>query len=160
SPRSSTARCACTTAPTCSGWRSTRWGASTTRPRGCRTRDREPNVTVRAGLASKLTIAFAAVAVVPIAAAALVAQELVDARYRGDYARALDGAEKTVWREYDAAGDDVAKVVKRIARADDPVVGQVLLDLGKGDPDEERERALVHRAPDQMRAFQLDVFEL
>jgi nitrogen fixation/metabolism regulation signal transduction histidine kinase len=128
---------------------------------------------MRFTLATKLTVAFAAVAVVPIAAVAVVAQRLVEARYRGEFNRALDAAERNVRAEYDSASHDVERAVDRVARADDPMVGQLLLDLAKGGLDpagagsdeerqlrEERARALSHRAPEQMRALGLDVFEL
>ncbi|MSP61823.1 MAG: HAMP domain-containing protein [Myxococcales bacterium] len=115
---------------------------------------------IRFTLASKLTVAFAAVAVVPIVAVAGLAQRLIEQRYRGEFIRSLDAAQRDVVTEYDRAAGEVAAVAKRLARADDPVVGQLLLDLAKGGLDEERERSLLHRAPEQMRAAGLDFLQL
>ncbi len=115
---------------------------------------------MRFPLATKLTVTYVVVAVVPIVAVAVVAQRLVEARYRAEFKASLDTAERGVKEGYADAADNVKATVAGVATRENPVVGQVLLDLAKGGLDEERQRSLVQRAPAEMHALRLDAWEL
>jgi len=115
---------------------------------------------MRFPLWTKLMLAFAVVAVVSTALVALVAQRLIEARYRDETRRSLDRAAVDVRNEYEQAAASVEEKVRKVASAEDPFVGQVLLDVAKGGLDEEQQRSLVRRAPRQMRELDLDAFAL
>ena len=82
-------------------------------------------------LQTKLTVAFAAVALLPIAALTAVARVVVVERYRGEFTEALDRAENHVTDEYHRLQSDVEAATERIANADDRLLSPVLLQLAK-----------------------------
>ena len=82
-------------------------------------------------LQTKLTVAFAAVALLPIAALTAVARVVVVDRYRAELAETLDRAEERVTDEYDRLKSDVVSATKRVAETDERLVGPVLLQLAK-----------------------------
>ena len=110
-------------------------------------------------LQTKLTLGFAAV-LLPLAVQGVVARWLVENQYRGQFSRALDDAEAEVGREYRRLAEDVARATRRISRNDDPMIGRVLMELGKGPLDDEQERQLSADAQRQMRALGFDVLEI
>jgi hypothetical protein len=83
-------------------------------------------------LQTKLTVAFAAVALLPIAALTAVARVVVADRYRADFARQLDDADETVHREYRRLARDVEQSTARVASVDDRLVRPLLIALAKG----------------------------
>jgi signal transduction histidine kinase len=109
-------------------------------------------------LQTKLTLAFAAVALVPIAVLAGVARLVIANQYRGEYKRALEDAAAEVEREYGRLGDEVQGLVDRVARSDDPTLGPLLVELARGPLDDERRRELEAQADNERRALGFDVF--
>jgi signal transduction histidine kinase len=110
-------------------------------------------------LQSKLMLGFAVV-LLPLAALGYVARFLVENQYRREFQRVLDDAEREVAREYQRLAEEVARATQRIARVDDPVIGRVLVELGKGPLDEDQQRALAAYAQRQMRSLGFDVLEI
>ena len=111
-------------------------------------------------LQTKLTLAFVAVALAPIAVLAGVARVVISNQYRGDFRRTLEQAEAEVEREYQRVADDVREATLRVARVDDPTLGPLLVELAHGPLDDEHQRDLESRAETQMRALGFDVFEI
>jgi signal transduction histidine kinase len=111
-------------------------------------------------LQTKLTLAFAAVTLVPIGVLGGVARLVIANQYRAEFRRALEHAENETEREYQRLTDETAETLKRFARSDDPFLGQLVVDLAKGGLDDERRRDLPAEAEAQMRALGLDVLTL
>jgi signal transduction histidine kinase len=108
----------------------------------------------------KLTIAFAAVALAPIAVLAGVARLVISNQYRGEFRRTLEQARAEVDHEYDRMSDDVQAATKRVARVDDATIGPLLVELAKGPLDDDHQREVEARAETQMRALGFDVFTI
>src|SRR5581483_1895234 len=108
----------------------------------------------------KLTLAFAAVALAPIAVLAGVARVVVANQYRAEFRSTLEQAETDVEREYQRVGDEVADAVQRMARPDDPTLGPLLVALSRGALDDDRRSELEERAKTAMRALGFDVLEI
>jgi two-component system nitrogen regulation sensor histidine kinase NtrY len=111
-------------------------------------------------LQTKLTLAFVAVALAPIAVLAGIARVVISNQYRGEFRRTLEQAEAEVEREYQRIADDVREATARVARVDDPTLGPLLVELARGPLDDEHQRDLETRAETQMRALGFDVFEI
>jgi two-component system, NtrC family, nitrogen regulation sensor histidine kinase NtrY len=111
-------------------------------------------------LQTKLTLAFAAVALVPILVLAGVARVVIANQYRGEFKRTLEQAEAEVEREYQRMSEEVQAATARVARPDDPTIGPLLVALAKGPLDNDHEADLQARAETQMRALGFDVFEI
>jgi signal transduction histidine kinase len=110
-------------------------------------------------LQTKLTLGYAIV-LLPLAGVGFVARALVERQYRQQFQRALDDAQAEVAHEYQRLVDDVARATRRLARADDPVIGRVLVELGKGPLDDEQQRVLAGYSQRQMRSLGFDVLEI
>jgi signal transduction histidine kinase len=108
----------------------------------------------------KLTLAFAAVALGPIAVLAGVARVVVANQYRAQFRATLEQAEGDVEREYQRMGDEVADAVQRMAKPDDPTLGPLLVALARGALDEDRRDELEERAKTAMRALGFDVLDI
>jgi signal transduction histidine kinase len=108
----------------------------------------------------KLTLAFAAVALGPIAVLAGVARVVVANQYRAQFRATLEQAESDVEREYQRMGDEVADAVQRMAKPDDPTLGPLLVALARGALDEDRRDELEERAKTAMRALGFDVLDI
>jgi signal transduction histidine kinase len=108
-------------------------------------------------LQTKLTLAFAAVALVPIAVLAAVARLVISNQYRGEFKHNLEEAASEVDREYARMGDEVYSGLERIARVDDPLVSQFLVELARGPLDDERRDELETETETERRALGFDV---
>ncbi len=111
-------------------------------------------------LQTKLTVAFAAVALLPIVSVAAVARVVVADRYRGEYRASLDDAAEQVRAEYQRLADDVERATERLARPDDWLIEPVLLELARGPLDDDAARAVKARAAAAMHGLGLDVLEV
>jgi signal transduction histidine kinase len=111
-------------------------------------------------LQTKLTLAFAAVALAPIAVLAGVARVVVANQYRAQFRTTLEQAEADVEHEYQRVGDEVADAVQRMAKHDDPTLGPLLVALSRGALDEDRRSELESRAETAMRALGFDILEI
>jgi signal transduction histidine kinase len=112
-------------------------------------------------LQTKLTVAFAAVALLPIAALTAVARVVVVDRYRAEFADTLDRASDHVSDEYNRMKDDVEAATRRVADTDDRLLGPVLLQLAKERQlDDDVVRATQERAKGAMRALGFDILEI
>jgi signal transduction histidine kinase len=108
-------------------------------------------------LQTKLTLAFAAVALVPIAVLAFVARLVISNQFRGEFKAHLEEAASEVDREYARMGDEVYSGLERIARVDDPLVSQFLVELARGPLDDERRDELETETETERRALGFDV---
>jgi signal transduction histidine kinase len=112
-------------------------------------------------LQTKLTVAFAAVALLPIAALTAVARVVVVERYRNDFKEVLDRAEDHVTDEYHRLASDVEAATERIANTDDRLLSPVLLQLAKARHlDDEVAQATQERSRAAMRALGFDILEI
>ncbi|MGZ3408226.1 MAG: hypothetical protein ACXVAN_17375, partial [Polyangia bacterium] len=112
-------------------------------------------------LQTKLTVAFAAVALLPIAALTAVARVVVVERYRGELAEELDRAADHVSDEYRRLGSDVEAATERVANADDRLLSPVLLQLAKAHRlDDDVAQATRERSSAAMRALGFDILEI
>ena len=111
-------------------------------------------------LQTKLTVAFAAVALLPIAGLTAVARVVVADRYRADFARRLDDAAATVDREYGRLAADVEQATARVASVDDRLVRPVLIARAKGPLPDDLARDTKERAHAAMRALGFDILEI
>jgi len=112
-------------------------------------------------LQTKLTVAFAAVALLPIAALTAVARVIVVDRYRAEFADTLDRASEHVSDEYNRLVDDVQAATTRVADTDDRLLGPVLLQLAKARHlDDDVVQATQERAKGAMRALGFDILEI
>ncbi len=112
-------------------------------------------------LQTKLTVAFAAVALLPIAALTAVARVVVVDRYRGEFAETLDRAESQVTDEYRRLQSDVEAATERLANMDDRLLGPVLLQLAKARTlDDDVVQATQERARAAMRTLGFDILEI
>lgn len=108
-------------------------------------------------LQTKLTLAFAAVALVPIAVLAAVARLVIADQYKGEFKRALEDAATAVEREYDRLGTEVQDGVQSMARSGDPLLGPILVELARGPLEDERRDELETQAETERRALDFDV---
>jgi len=112
-------------------------------------------------LQTKLTVAFAAVALLPIAALTAVARVVVVERYRADFQETLDRAEAQVTGEYTRLADEVEAATARVANTDDRLLGPVLVQLAKAQElDDDVARATQERARAGMKALGFDILEI
>jgi two-component system, NtrC family, nitrogen regulation sensor histidine kinase NtrY len=112
-------------------------------------------------LQTKLTVAFAAVALLPIAALTAVARVVVAERYRGEFNQSLDAADDRVTDEYHRLAEDVAHATARLANADDRLIGPLLLQLAKAPQlDDDVAQRTKERAHAGMRALGFDILEI
>ena len=112
-------------------------------------------------LQTKLTVAFAAVALLPIAALTAVARVAVTERYRGEFEHELESQSQRVSDEYERLRSDVEKATLRLASVDDRLIGPVLLQLAKGPGlDDDAAQAARERARAGMRALGFDILEV
>jgi two-component system nitrogen regulation sensor histidine kinase NtrY len=112
-------------------------------------------------LQTKLTVAFAAVALLPIAALTAVARIVVVDRYRGELGEELERAAEHVSDEYRRLGSDVEAATERIANTDDRLLSPVLLQLAKAHHlDDDVAQATRERSSAAMRALGFDILEL
>jgi signal transduction histidine kinase len=88
-------------------------------------------------LPTKLTLAFAAVALLPIAVLVLVARVVIANQYRGEFHRALAEAERGAEREWRRLVDEAKEGTQRLGRRDDPALAPLLVALGRGAPPDE-----------------------
>jgi len=111
---------------------------------------------VKFSLRTRFTAAFALAALIPIAAAAVAARELIQRRYRADYQRALALARADAEREVKRLYTEVYASAAGFATANLPV--QIALDFEKyGQVDEGKQRDYRDTAPSIMRSLGLDV---
>ena len=112
-------------------------------------------------LQTKLTVAFAAVALLPIAALTAVARVVVVERYRGELTEALDRAAEQVSDEYHRLASDVEAATERIANSDDRLLNPVLLQLAKERHlDDDVAQATAERSRAAMHALGFDILEI
>jgi hypothetical protein len=111
-------------------------------------------------LQTKLTIAFAAVALLPIAALTAVARIVVIERYRAEFEETLDRAADRVTDEYRRLADEVEGATKRVADADDRLLRPVLVQLAQGRLDDDVARATAEGTGAAMHALGFDILEL
>ncbi|HEY2744518.1 MAG TPA: hypothetical protein VGL86_07840, partial [Polyangia bacterium] len=112
-------------------------------------------------LQTKLTVAFAAVALLPIAALTAAARVVVAERYRVEFTESLDRAEKGVSDEFHRLGGDVEAATDRVANPDDRLIAPVLVQLAKARQlDDDVVRATQERAKGAMRALNFDILEI
>ncbi|MDB4970505.1 MAG: integral rane sensor signal transduction histidine kinase [Myxococcales bacterium] len=112
-------------------------------------------------LQTKLTVAFAAVALLPIAALATVARIVVSERYRGEFAHSLEAKADHVSDEYRRLASDVEQATERLANTDDRLVQPILLQLAKGPHlDDDAAQAVAARVHAGMRALGFDILEI
>ena len=110
-------------------------------------------------LRTRFTAAFALAALIPIAAAAVAARELIQRRYRADYQRALALARADAEREVKRLYTEVYASAAGFATANLPV--QIALDFEKyGQVDEGKQRDYRDTAPSIMRSLGLDVLSV
>jgi signal transduction histidine kinase len=110
-------------------------------------------------LQTKLTLGFAVV-LLPLAGLGYFARFVIERQARHQFQSALDDAQAEVAHEYRRLVDDVTRATRRLARDDDPVIGRVLVELGKGPLDDEQQRILAGYAQRQMRSLGFDVLEI
>jgi two-component system, NtrC family, nitrogen regulation sensor histidine kinase NtrY len=112
-------------------------------------------------LQTKLTVAFAAVALLPIAALTAVARVVVVDRYRAELTDALDSADQQVSNEYKRLAKDVESATERVANTEDRLLGPVLLQLAKARHlDDDVVQATQERAKGAMHALGFDILEI
>ena len=112
-------------------------------------------------LQTKLTVAFAAVALLPIAALTAVARVVVVDRYRAEFADTLDRASERVSDEYQRLSDGVEAATKRVAETDERLLGPVLVQLAKARHlDDDVVQATQERTKGAMRALGFDILEI
>ncbi|HEX9102793.1 MAG TPA: HAMP domain-containing protein, partial [Polyangia bacterium] len=112
-------------------------------------------------LQTKLTVAFAAVALLPIAALTAVARVVVVDRYRAEFRETLDRAEERVRDEYRRLENDVEAATERVAKTDDRLLAPVLLQLAKARHlDDDVVQATQERARGAMHALGFDILEI
>jgi signal transduction histidine kinase len=111
-------------------------------------------------LQTKLTVAFAAVALLPIAALTAVARIVVSERYRGEFTESLDRAENQVTDEYRRLSGDVERATERLAKADDRLIEPILVKLAQGPLDDEVAQRTADRVRGGMRALGFDILEI
>jgi signal transduction histidine kinase len=111
-------------------------------------------------LQTKLTVAFAAVALLPIASLTALARVVVADRYRGEFDRSLAEHDARVTDEYERLRADVEQAAARLANVDDRLLRPLLLHLANGPLDEDVARRVKAGAPAAMRALGLDIFEI
>jgi signal transduction histidine kinase len=108
-------------------------------------------------LQTKLTLAFAAVALVPIAVLAAVARLAIADYFRGQFKHTLEDAASGVEREYGRMGEEVGSAVDRLARADDPLINQFLVELARGPLEDERRDELEAQAETEKKTLGFEV---
>jgi two-component system nitrogen regulation sensor histidine kinase NtrY len=111
-------------------------------------------------LQTKLTVAFAAVALLPIAMLMALARVVVAQRSRGDFERTLGAEQQRVSDEYERLRRDVQETTARLASGEDPLVHRLLTALANGPLDDEVARKVKGQAPAAMRALGLDILEI
>jgi signal transduction histidine kinase len=111
-------------------------------------------------LQTKLTVAFAAVALLPIAVLAAVARVVVADRYRGELDAKLEGAENQVTDEFHRLVIETERATTRLANADDRLLQPILLQLAKGPLDDEVAQATAQRVRAGMRGLGFDILEI
>jgi nitrogen fixation/metabolism regulation signal transduction histidine kinase len=112
-------------------------------------------------LQSKLTLAFAAVALMPIVALTAVARVVVAERYSGEFKHTLEAAADQVEQEYRRLGHDVEAATDRLAHGDDRLIHSISADLAFAEPIEgDRARELKELAAAEMRTLGLDLLEV
>jgi signal transduction histidine kinase len=117
-------------------------------------------LTTAVRLQTKLTLAFAAVALAPIAGLTATARVVIANQSRGEFRRSLDDARADVEREYQRLSDELSQATARMARPDDPLLGPLLIALSSGPLDDDHQRDLEDRAEAEMHALGFDVLEL
>jgi signal transduction histidine kinase len=108
-------------------------------------------------LQSQLTIAFAAVALLPILVLGAVARLVIVNQSRATFEHALDAEAATVEREAQRLRDEVSAAVARVAKPDHPFTAALLVALARGPLDDDAERDLAARAGGEMAALGLDL---
>jgi len=108
-------------------------------------------------LQSQLTIAFAAVALLPILVLGAVARLVIVNQSRATFEHALDAEAATVEREAQRLRDEVGAAVARAAKPDHPFTAALLVALARGPLDDDAERDLAARASGEMAALGLDL---
>ncbi len=112
-------------------------------------------------LQTKLTVAFAAVALLPIAALTAVARVVVVERYRSDFNEALDRAADHVSDEYRRLASDVEVATENIATTNDRLLSPVLLQLAKARHlDDDVAQATLDRSRAAMHTLGFDILEI
>lgn len=111
-------------------------------------------------LQTKLTIAFALVALLPIAALTAVARYVVVQNYRQEFAHTLDAAADRISAEYRRLATDVEESTERLAKADDRLIEPLLLQLAKGPLDDDVAQRTADRVRAGMRALGFDILEI
>ncbi len=112
-------------------------------------------------LQTKLTVAFAAVALLPIAALTAVARVVVVERYRAEFTESLDRAADEVSDEFRRLAGDVEAATDRVANPDDRLLGPVLLQLAKARQlDDDVAQATQERARAAMLALGFNILEI
>ena len=112
-------------------------------------------------LQTKLTVAFAAVALLPIAALTAVARVVVVERYRSDFNEALDRAADHVSDEYRRLASDVEAATESVATTNDRLLGPVLVQLAKARHlDDDVAQQTLDRSRAAMHALGFDILEI
>jgi signal transduction histidine kinase len=111
-------------------------------------------------LKTKLTLAFALVAVVPIFGVSVVAHTLIAHSYQLNFRRTLEEAQAEAEREFAREAGEIEATTARLGRADEPMVGALLLELAKGPLEDEDERDLQAKVAALLNTTGLDILEL
>jgi two-component system, NtrC family, nitrogen regulation sensor histidine kinase NtrY len=111
-------------------------------------------------LQTKLTVAFAAVTLVPMVALAVIARVVVGNVYRAQLAQELEQAVARVDDEFRRLQSDVESAAARLASTGERPLRGWMLALAKGPLDDDTARDIAAQAPGEMRSLGLDVLAL
>lgn len=114
------------------------------------------------GLRTRLTFSFAALALVPIAAAALVSREVLSSRYHQEQRTLADNVRRAAHRQVERFTHRVVASTAAIASSDHPLVGSLLIDLAKFGPNLPADvlRSTRERSAPVMRGVGLDALTI
>ena len=113
-------------------------------------------------LRGRFTLTLALAALVPISIAAVVTTRVIATKLRDDYRAKSAQAKQDVQSELDQIGAGVQESAASLASPDHPFVGNLLLDLvkGQGTPNAEAQRRLREQAGPTMRGLSLDILTI
>ena len=112
-------------------------------------------------LRGRFTLGFAAAALVPIAVAALVTREVVTGSYRDAYYNARLAIDQSTRDTVLAAQSGIERKLAGLADRDNPLVGGLLAEMGKGDRElAARVRQLKDEGTNQLRVNDADVLTI
>jgi signal transduction histidine kinase len=111
-------------------------------------------------LQSKLTVAFAAVTLLPVVTLATLARVVVAGMYRHAFTGDLAKEASHVEDEFHRLQADVEQATARLANPQQPLVRPILFALSKGELDDEAARDALEQAPREMRSLGLDILTI